>query len=135
LVFTACKKDKSTTELLTSGNGWKITAFTVNPGIPVGNGVVITDFYAQIEACTKDDITIFKAGGVLNTDEGLTKCDPTDTQTTIGTWALSADEKTITFDNESWTIVSLGSKEMKLTSSIDFAGTGVINKVDVTLVH
>ncbi|HYG38055.1 MAG TPA: hypothetical protein VD908_05525 [Cytophagales bacterium] len=58
LVFSSCEEDEkpqSKTSILTSKN-WKMTAQTVNPGFPIGNGAVITDFYEQFyEDCDKDN--------------------------------------------------------------------------------
>jgi hypothetical protein len=103
LVVSACKKDeeteaqpqKTTTDYLTAGY-WKTTAMTIDPGINFG-GTVITDFYAQMLPCSKDDLTRFNANGTITDDEGATKCDVNDPQTTNdGTWVLSADNKSIT---------------------------------------
>ena len=102
LIFGACSKkdddnppEKTKTELLTAGF-WKVTAMTVDPGINFG-GTIITDFYAQMLDCQKDDLTKFETNGKITDDEGATKCDPNDPQTTNnGSWVLSADGKSIT---------------------------------------
>ena len=104
--LSACKKDESTpatpasktpTEYLTAGF-WKTTAMTIDPGINF-NGTVITDFYAQMPACSKDDITRFNTNGTITDDEGATKCDANDPQTTNdGTWVMSADNASVTIN-------------------------------------
>lgn len=102
VTISACKKDeedtatpKTATEYLTAGF-WKTTSITINPGVNFG-GTVITDFYAQMLPCSKDDITRFNANGTITDDEGATKCDVNDPQTTTdGTWVLSADNSSIT---------------------------------------
>ena len=103
IFMSSCSKDedspeevaKTTTEYLTAGN-WKTTAMTISPGLNFG-GVEITDFYAQFEACEKDDLTKFNTDGTITDDEGATKCDPNDPQTTNdGTWVLSADNSSVT---------------------------------------
>ncbi|MBK8568278.1 MAG: hypothetical protein IPN76_34475 [Saprospiraceae bacterium] len=53
----------------------------------------MTNICAQLPACIKDDNTVFKTSGTVNFDEGGSKCNPNDPQTTAGTWALSTDEK------------------------------------------
>ncbi|MCF8367689.1 MAG: lipocalin family protein [Bacteroidales bacterium] len=88
---------KTTTEKLTSGN-WKVTAMTIDPGINFF-GTIYTDFYAQMEACEKDDLIKFNSNGTITDDEGATKCDANDPQaTTEGTWVLSADNSQLTID-------------------------------------
>jgi hypothetical protein len=130
----SCKKDKTVTELLTD-SAWKITALSVDPAIDIdGNGTLVKDLYAQYETCDKDDLTIFKAGGVLTNDEGALKCDSSNPQTTTGTWLLSADEKTITFDGDSWSILSLDDATLKMTNVQD-DGNGIKYTISATLSH
>ena len=99
---SACKKDednnstpqKTKSELL-SAKPWKITALTVSPAINAG-GTMITDIYAQMQACDKDDIYSFKSDKTYMQEEGATKCDPNDPQVSeAGTWTFSSDEKQI----------------------------------------
>lgn len=104
MVFmSSCEKDedspedtpKTTTEYLTAGY-WNVTAMTISPGINFG-GIEITDFYAQQDECTKDDLTKFNSDGTITDDEGATKCDPNDPQiTNDGTWVLSDDNSSLT---------------------------------------
>ena len=103
LVFGSCSKDndednppaKTKTELLTAGF-WKVTAITIDPGIIFGT-TVITDFYAQLLDCEKDDLMKFETNGKITDDGGATKCDPNDPQTTSeGTWVFSANGESVT---------------------------------------
>ena len=93
LEFTACRKDdesntKTKSDFLIEGN-WVITNLTVEPGIDMGGGVLVTDVYPYLEDCQKDDIMDFQSGGDVVIDEGPTKCDPDDPQTTDrGSWML-----------------------------------------------
>lgn len=137
LAMASCKKDDpTTTELLIDSDGWILVSMTVDPPIvdPI-TGTSITDFYAQMDACDKDDITIFQDNGTYITDEGATKCDPNDPQTETGTWVLSADEKTITIDGESWTIESLTKSSMRVTFPFDEPYTGITYTMTATLEH
>ena len=94
--ISGCKKTKTKTELLTDGS-WKVTAQSINPGVDLnGDGTLDTDLYAQfVEDCTKDNFSTFKSDGSFVDDEGATKCDPTDPQTTNGTWAFQNSESKI----------------------------------------
>lgn len=102
LIFGSCSKDnnddnppeKTTTELLTAGF-WKITSMTIDPGV-IFESTFITDVYAQMEDCERDDLMRFDSDGKITDDEGPTKCDPNDPQTTNdGTWVLSADGESV----------------------------------------
>jgi len=48
---------KTKTENLTS-SAWRVNAITVNPGIVLG-GVTVTEFYAFMDACEKDNTRKF----------------------------------------------------------------------------
>ena len=127
IALTSCKKEeittKTPTEYLTAGN-WKVTGMTINPGIEV-LGVVVTNIYALgVQDCTKDDLITFNTDGKLTEDEGPTKCDPDDPQTTNdGTWTLSDDGKTLTIlypgdDPEIATITTLNGTNLIITSTL-----------------
>lgn len=110
--MTSCKKDKdeaTKTELLTGGN-WQLTTLSSDPAFD-WFGTPVTNIYAQLPACVKDDLTVFKTNGTVNFDEGPSKCNTNDPQTTSGTWALSTDEKILSVttdgDTESWNIEEL----------------------------
>ncbi|MBK6932202.1 MAG: lipocalin family protein [Saprospirales bacterium] len=119
---TACKKDdeKSAEDNLTGASCWKQTkSETYNP---------LTSAWEEdvVDACDKDDCTTFNSDKSISFDEGATKCDPADPQTSTGTWALSSDGKTLTLNDAtsgisfSGTIVELSSN--KLVIEIDILG-------------
>ncbi|MGI4741031.1 MAG: hypothetical protein ACRYG7_38170 [Janthinobacterium lividum] len=96
-VLGACKKDSDTTptptptasrtDLLTA-KPWQ--ASTVNltlSGIPIPSSQFIT-------ACQLDNTYKFNTDKTLVIDEGATKCNTTDPQTTSGTWAFSNTDQT-----------------------------------------
>lgn len=129
LVFTlpACKKDKSPTELLT-GNDWRIKSWTVSPAL-----LGVTDLYATYyDDCDKDDFTSFESNGVAIFDEGATKCNAADPQTTTGAWSLNDAETefTLTEDGvtDTWTIKELTESTFKLENTFqeDILGTGTL---------
>jgi hypothetical protein len=93
LATLSCKKDDtpSKKDLLT-GKNWILTAETVSPAINF-NGILITDLYAQMDDCTKDDISKFNADGTYTFEEGATKCDVNDPQVfDSGTWVFNSDQ-------------------------------------------
>lgn len=56
---------------------WRLSAAVLTPPV---NGV--SDLYANLDQCTKDDLLIYKDGGVEIYDEGATKCQPSAPQQT-----------------------------------------------------
>lgn len=125
--MSACKKDKkSKTELLTN-NSWKVKASIINPAIDLfGNGQLVTDLYANTlfyPACRKDDFMTFKDNGQVVSDEGPTKCDAADVQTTTQNWTFNSDETVVTIteldgtDPVSITMTALSENELKITET------------------
>lgn len=94
LAFSACKKDKTKTELLTDGS-WKMTAASISPAQDFNGDGVPDDFFQTFPACEKDNVLTFKEGGTWVDDEGATKCDAADPQSTTGTWAFKENESKI----------------------------------------
>ena len=119
-LFIGCSKDDNEdvkqptkTELLTA-HYWQATAFTIDPAISIG-GTNISDWYAQLESCDKDDIEKYNTNNTVTYDEGPTKCDPTDPQTETSPWSFNSDETILTVDGTSFKILSLTSTELKLS--------------------
>jgi hypothetical protein len=113
----ACKKDskqKSRTELLTTGS-WHVSAYTVDPAIDFdGDGTDETNVYAAMDQCIKDDHTTFMANGTAELDEGATKCDPGDPQTIPLTWSLNQDETQLEVQGIEYLVESLTETQMVL---------------------
>jgi len=131
--ISACKKEETTTppvaqktktEIITSGS-WKIT------GITVSDSSGSLDVFALMDDCEKDGFMTFKTDGKFITDEGATKCDPDDPQTSEGTWAFSTDEKTITIDGDPANIISFSDAQI-VVEMVDTSG-GSTEKTRVTL--
>lgn len=89
LAFSACGKDDSPKDLLTSASCWKITKIEsrASANDPWENTILIE--------CTKDDCTSYDSDGKFTFDEGATKCVINDPQTITGTYTLSEDGKTL----------------------------------------
>lgn len=70
---------------------WKIEA------VRVGGFDVTTQF---LQPCQLDNLTRFLTDGTVNNDEGPTKCDPADPQTSSGTWAFADNETKLVLDGD-----------------------------------
>ncbi len=97
LTASSCKKDddeqKSKTDLITSGS-WKVTNMIVDPPI-VMEGMEFSDLFAFMPDCAKDDFMTFHSDGTVVNDEGASKCDAGDPQTSTGTWSFNDAETQI----------------------------------------
>ena len=130
MLFTSCTKEdpikaQTKTELICASS-WKMYELTVNPGIDIG-GIVVTDFFTQLEPCTQDDISIYKNNGTGLSDEGPTKCISSDPQSTTFTWTFNPSETQVTEDNtDTYDIVQLDEKILKTTQIVDGEDIGGI---------
>ena len=116
LLFTSCKKDdKSPTEILANGS-WKLS----KDESKLSTSSTWTNL--TIESCTADDFTVYSTSGSYTTDEGATKCDPLDDQTTTGAWTVSSDGKTMTVDGIAFT--SEISEDKVVLTLVNFLGLG-----------
>jgi len=145
ILLGACIKEeskeikKSNTEYLTTGV-WYLRAFIINPGVVIGNNTV-TDFYATLPACEKDDFQKFYINGTAVTDEGPTKCDPSNPQLDDFTWSLEVNETKLVFDlNQPYDLNKLDANNLILTRVVDgseiFGGiSGQSYKVTLSMTH
>ncbi len=118
-LFSACKKSEKTKAELLEGD-WKLNALTINPP-QVVSGTVITDWYTQLLPCDKDNVYTFYNNATYKSDEGATKCSPSDPQNKSGNWAfLNSDtqlqliqlQDTILYD-----MIDLNEQELKMNYS------------------
>ena len=133
LAFQGCKDDEETatitpaaktkTELI-SASPWIVSAGTVSPGMPYGEGNLITDLFSMSEPCEKDDETIFKADGTGSQNEGATKCDPQGGQE-LGafTWSFNATETELIKDGDTFGLEELSETNMVVTTILIEDGT------------
>ncbi|MFM9028652.1 MAG: lipocalin family protein [Bacteroidota bacterium] len=115
-LFNSCSKDDDSnnttaptkTQLLTA-HSWKLTGLTVNG----------TDQFASVDACEKDNLYTFQSNGTGTLDEGASKCDPADPQTTNLTWAFASNETILTLNDGSGaldlTLATLTSDQLRLS--------------------
>lgn len=90
--ITACKKDsdnntntaKTKTELITSST-WKFDNAKLGT----------TDISGFFDDCEKDNTVTFASNGTGTIDEGATKCDDSDPQTTPFNWSFESNETSI----------------------------------------
>ncbi len=95
--LSSCKKDEvlSKTELLCRSS-WVLTGSTFTPGIFFEGYGLITDYFAILAECRKDDIWDFNENGNYTLEDGAKKCDPLDPSVfDYGTWAFNSNETVI----------------------------------------
>jgi Lipocalin-like domain len=103
MTFASCTKEaiapvvvKTQTELLLhNGASWKLTAATVDPALPVG-GTLITNYYAQLDACDKDETYLYSANPITATTgsvviDNSVKCNSSEQSKYAGTWSFNSD--------------------------------------------
>jgi hypothetical protein len=125
IVLSSCEKDKDDCEktVATISGTYKITSATYTaPGVP---GSV--DYYAQLDACEKDDLQILNANGNYTYQDAGTACSPSGSYS--GTWSLSGNS--ITIDGETGTIESFNCDELVLSIEIGFvAGDRLVTTLE-----
>ena len=139
-IFTSCDKDddnetpKTKTELLTA-SPWKRTALTSNPAYDWNaDGNAATDVLSIMLPCERDNTDTYRTNGIMETNEGPTKCDPSDPQTWTTTWELVNNETEIRYDDTyNYTIVELTETTLKLRGV--FEENGVTYTHDETYSH
>jgi hypothetical protein len=141
LVLASCSKSssgESNTELLTKAS-WKHK----NSGADVNNdGFIDTALPpGYVFDCDKDNIMTFVDNGTGTVDEGPTKCEATDPQTTPFTWSFINGEAGINFPtaafagiNGDFKILKLTATEFNLSKELNLGGGTVINII-VELQH
>jgi hypothetical protein len=128
----ACKKDndkndnppKTKTELLTTGY-WKRTALISSPAYDWNaDGTFDTNILNTMKACEKDNFETYKTNGMVETNEGPTKCDASDPQTWAVTWTLADNEAKMIWDGtDEYTLLELTATTLKFQST--FVENGV----------
>lgn len=120
----SCKKNKNDstaktkTELITSGS-WKRTALVSTPAYDWNvNGVSNTDVLSIMFLCEKDNFETYKTNGVVETNEGATKCNPSDPQTWAVSWAFADNETKLIWDGyDEYTLIELTATTLKFQST------------------
>ncbi|CAN5468639.1 hypothetical protein BH10BAC4_BH10BAC4_25520 [soil metagenome] len=109
LEFSACSKKNEEVTLtkseLLETHSWKLTKMKVS-------GVE-----SAPDACSLDDTYVFLASGVYTQDEGPTKCEPSDPQTTAGTWEFTNNETKIKVSYGGGAFIIFEKEIVELTST------------------
>jgi len=129
ITIVSCKKETPTptlaptkTELLT-GKNWLLTSYVMDN----------VEYYDMIESCQQDNLTIFNANNTVTIDEGPTKCDPLDPQTTDGgAWSFNSTETFITLDGEEYELEILNSTTLKVKNTVEDGGVIIISTITFT---
>jgi hypothetical protein len=125
LALTACDKDKDSSpnpaasENQLVDKNWQMSAMQISPAMETEAGP-ISDLYAWMPGCSKDDFLRFEKNGTFKGDEGSSKCEDEDPQTTSsGTWTLTDGNKKLTMvedgEPQTFTVVNLSKEELKLS--------------------
>jgi hypothetical protein len=117
-IFAACKDNedddapststKTKTELITTGS-WYVHDIIIDD----------TSFFSLFENCEKDDYQTFKTDGKMVTDEGPTKCDPTDPQTDSVDWKFYSNETMIIIDGDTASLTTLNGSDLVMSMHDD----------------
>jgi Lipocalin-like domain len=69
------------------------------------------------DACSLDDVYTFLDTGVYKQDEGPSKCEPSDPQTTTGTWEFTSNETKIKVSYGGGAVIIFEKEIVELTST------------------
>lgn len=125
IVFS-CKKNeepgdspaKTKTELITAG-AWKRTALISTPAYDWNaNGIYDTDVLKIMFPCEKDNFETYYTNGIVETNEGPSKCNSSDPQTWTATWKFADSEtKLIWNGTDEYTLIELTPAILKFKST------------------
>ena len=129
ITVVSCKKETPTptpaptkTELITGGN-WMLTSYVVDN----------VEIYDQIQSCQQDNLFIFNTNNTVTIDEGPTKCDPLDPQTSYGgAWSFNPTETLITLDGSEYELEVLNSTTLKIKNTVVNGGMTSISTITFT---
>lgn len=105
-VFSCKKKDPEPTPRQKILGKWKM----------LSGSTTVSGSTTPADPCELDNITEFKTGDVYTIDEGPTKCDPSDPQTTTGSYNLN-EAGTILNINEPSIGISIPFQVLELTNT------------------
>jgi hypothetical protein len=112
VMISSCKKTNDVEEdqmAMLMNKEWKVVASSVDPAY-----LGITDWYAASPSCWQDNTSRFNPENVFIADEGPTKCDASDPQTTFGRWSYNTSTKRFIIDGPDYLQLDI----IELTRSI-----------------
>jgi len=128
ITLLSCSKDPgddfSKQDALTTGT-WKLTGAGRDYN---KDGVYEEDIYGFIQDCFKDNIYTFQADGNLVTDDGPTKCNSGNSQTTTIPWSFINNQSQLQFGGKDYQIQELTTTTLRLKVRVPY---NVIYTMDV----
>jgi len=120
IFFIACGKDENPTPQPTkteqlTGSSWRLDTAGLDQD---RNGTIDFSVMNLIGGCIRDNNLSFQAGNTGTTNEGPTKCNTTDPQTTNFNWNFSDAEANLNISNSILTPLNGKSKILELSSTI-----------------
>jgi len=141
ILLPSCKKDddQPTTKMMLTGTSWKIAGLTSNPPVPWYGNDLVTDIYAILEDCLKDDLMTFKENGDLLFDESEKKC-PEGPDFTSAEYTFNKSQTILTIEYEDgdiqqWTIKSITEDKLVLTYTLKDDETNVNHTFTATYIR
>jgi hypothetical protein len=134
IIMLSCKKDSSTsatkTDLITKA-AWKYQ----DAGADIDkNGTIDLSISSQLQECEKDNTLTLKADGTGTLDEGATKCDPSDPQSSNVSWSFSNNETLLNFTGAGILGISGQFKILSLTeTALSFSKDTTLNGTAISL--
>lgn len=114
ITFSSCKKEE-TSAPVNSNSPSKTELLTAKSWIEIGAIEDGENVFADLDACSKDDLYIFKPNGVYVYDEGATKCDPNDEQVIhTDAWKLINNDTQLAYDGNIENIITLTADKLVL---------------------
>ncbi len=143
ITMASCSKNDSSgpskTELITSST-WKYK----NAGVDVNADGYIDAALPpgyELQSCQTDNTLLLKTDGTGTFDEGATKCDPADAQSTAITWSFKSSETVINFPQAVYgslsgdvKIVNLTSSSLILAKTVNIGGSSTVDII-VEMTH
>lgn len=125
VLFLSCQKESNSDSAKTKTDDITASAWVhESSGVDVDkNGTIdlpLTD--AGVEACQLDNTLTFKKDGTAIADEGATKCDAADPQTTDFNWNFADDETNLEIKNNVFAALN-GKLKIKTLNSTNFTLT------------
>jgi hypothetical protein len=130
----SCKKDSTTsatkTDLITK-SAWKYQ----DAGADMDkNGTIDLSISSQLQDCEKDNTLTLRADGTGTLDEGATKCDPSDPQSSNVNWNFSNNETFINFTGTGILGISGQFKLLSLTeTTLSFSKDTTLSGTPISL--
>lgn len=135
-VFASCKKNEDAVvvsenrlELITQ-KAWRVESISVD----LGKDGTIDNTIPQL-GCETDNLYTFNPDGTGKMDEGELKCEATDPQSSLFTWALISDDKMVSGNIPSLgfagdaTIKTLNNNTLEFYTDNDISGGATIRTI------